>query len=78
MTHKKSPSGVAKNYIFRSAMKDRIKREFINIADEEAVLGELARAFPDMERQFARFNHDSRTWLNYSRKILPRISPYSR
>jgi hypothetical protein len=30
-------------------MKDRIKREFINIVDEEAVLGELARAFPDME-----------------------------
>jgi hypothetical protein len=33
MTYKKSHSGVAKNYIFRNAMKDRVKREFINIVD---------------------------------------------
>ena len=47
--HRKTPSGVAKNYIFRSAIKDRLNKESINVVDEEGVLGELARAFPDME-----------------------------
>jgi hypothetical protein len=45
--HRKSPSGVAKNFIRQTAKFDRLKKERINTAIENEVLAELGRAFPE-------------------------------
>lgn len=45
--HRKSPRGVARNFIMQTAQFDRLKRESINTVDEGDVLAELSRAFPD-------------------------------
>jgi hypothetical protein len=47
MPHRKSPSGVARNYIMQNAMFDRIKKESINTLDVGDVLAELGRVFPE-------------------------------
>ena len=47
MPHRKSPSGVARNFIMQNAQFDRIKKESVNTLDDGDVLAELSSAFPD-------------------------------
>ena len=47
MPHRKSPSGVAKNFIRYTAQFDRLKKERINTVTESDVLDKLASAFPE-------------------------------
>ena len=44
--HRKSPSGVARNFIRHTAKFDRLKKESINTVNSGEVLAELGRAFP--------------------------------
>ena len=45
--HRKSPSGIAKNFIRHTAKFDRLKKERINTVTDGEVLAELGRAFPE-------------------------------
>jgi hypothetical protein len=45
--HRKSPSGVAINFIRQTAKFDRLKKERINTVTDGEVLAELGRAFPE-------------------------------
>ena len=45
--HRKSPSGVAKNFIRYTGKFDRLKKERINTVTDGEVLAALSRAFPD-------------------------------
>ena len=45
--HRKTPSGVAKNFIRYTGKFDRLKKERINTVTDGEVLAELSRAFPD-------------------------------
>ena len=47
MPHRKSPSGVAKNFIRYTAQFDRLKKERINTVTEGDVLAKLASSFPE-------------------------------
>jgi hypothetical protein len=47
MPHRKSPSGVAKNFIMHSAQFDRLKKESINTVTTGDLLSELSKAFPE-------------------------------
>ena len=47
MPHRKSPSGVAKNFIRYTAQFDHLKKERINTVPEGDVLAKLASAFPE-------------------------------
>ncbi len=47
MPHRKSPSGVAKNYILHNAQFDRLIKESINTVTDGEVLAELGKAFPE-------------------------------
>jgi hypothetical protein len=44
--HRKSPSGVARNFITHTAKFDRLKKESINTVSDGDVLAELSRVFP--------------------------------
>ncbi len=45
--HRKTPSGVAKNFIRYTGKFDRLKKETINTVTDGEVLAELSRAFPE-------------------------------
>jgi hypothetical protein len=45
--HRKSPSGVAKNFIMHRAQFDRLKKESINTVTTGDLLSELCKAFPE-------------------------------
>ena len=47
MPHRKSPSGVAKNFIVYNAQFDREKKESINTVTAGDLLSELSKAFPE-------------------------------
>ena len=47
MPHRKSPSGVAKNFIIHNAQFDREKKESINLVTAGDLLSELSKAFPE-------------------------------
>lgn len=46
MPHRRKPSGVARNFIQRSAFYDCKTKESLNQVCAEAVLGKVAEAFP--------------------------------
>ena len=47
MPHRKSPSGIAKNFIMQNAQFDRIKKESVNTLTDGDILSELSRVFPE-------------------------------
>ena len=47
MPHRKSPSGIAINFIIHNAQFDRLKKESINIVTVGDLLSELSKAFPE-------------------------------
>ena len=47
MPHRKSPSGVAKNFIIQNAHFDRLCKESVSTVSSADVLVELNRVFPD-------------------------------
>jgi hypothetical protein len=47
MPHRRSPQGVARNYILQQAKFDRNKKESINTVTDDQVLTKLKEAFPE-------------------------------
>jgi hypothetical protein len=45
--HRKSPSGIAKNFIIHNAQFDRLCKESVSTVSSADVLAELNRVFPD-------------------------------
>lgn len=67
MPHRKSPSGIAKNFIIHNAQFDREKKESINTVTAGDLLSELSKAFPEHPPTSACFPEG---WIDLRGQVL--------